>query len=749
MTTYSGFGADGLPVGENSTNLTYLYGISDFFSVMFEDIGVVNLMLEATSESAASVYSRFLQLTSSISLKDIEDSIGSSLKLVIVKDTDAIAGKVNSFTLPLDVVGSKFIANRPLLPTTSLVTGTDYRVSSGVLTLYKPLAELGFPTRLLADGSTEYALWFVDAEVDEQLIHKHYAKLIGVGPSASTEAYKSFVYGLYYLYYQGPTLSILRKGLNLCLGIPLARENEEVIDVRPYLDTDRYMVVTYKNKYVLPYGLIPSVLPGDVLSISDELSQWVDIKDWVEDGDWWINLSIPPSIIPSIPNTQNGRYATAGSNFDYLMRTYIKNHTFLVNVKVSTFKNNQNFQQLADIINRVKPVYTQAIYIWSIPHLEETVRPSDEVLTQRRDKNLWEDFSFSISKMVRDNTRVLSLAPGNMAGDSVNFDGNGLPVSTTMPADCITRGTPSFLRMNVSSNVDRLFRSGLAMRTGDQTVTGIINLPGQYAKTMSSDAGWLTTLFNRGQDTLRAKRSVVAHTRGLSHSFGQQVLNGFSSTGLVQSDKRVIPMYIVTDSIMATKCSAMNVAMPNSSRWSFNVLAGDSNQSINSVAINAGVDLYDYKPLLVKYFNTIFARPAAQVPSSPFLPRGGDYLWLPQYPTDLKDGDSVIGVRILPGLIGVYLVTSNFDLEVSPYVVMPDTDPMIHQANSPMIRGMGPILSLVYSMRGRGVLSYNTSSNAINEGGQTTTLDTEYSDANNTPRQILRDGSALVHRISR
>jgi len=757
MTTYSGFGAGGLPVGTDTTNLTYLYGISDFFSVMFEDTGMVNLMLEATSESAASIYSKFLQMTSSISLKDIEDSIGSTIKLVVIKNSDEVEGKVNTFTLPIEIVGSKFIANRPLLPTTSLEDNVNYHVSDGEITLYKPLSELGFPARKLADGTTEYAMWFVDAEVDEQLIYKHYAKLIGVDPATSTEVYKSFVYGLYYMYYQGPTLSILRKGLNLCLGIPLARESEEVIDVRQYLDTDQYIVITDKNKYVLPYGLLPSVLPGDILSVSDELSQWVEIKDWVEDGDWWINLSIPPSIIPSLPETQTERYATLGSNFDYLMRTYIKNHTFLVNVKVSTFKNNQNFQQIEDIINRVKPLYSQAIYIWSIPYLEETITSSDDTLTQRRDKLLTEDFSFSISRMVRDNTRILWLAPGDMMGDSVNFDTAGLPISDEVPVDCILRGTPSFMRMNASSTIDRLFKSGLSMRTGDQTVTGIVNLPGQYSNTLSSDAGWLNTLFTRGENTLRAKRSVVAHVRGIDNSFGEPALTGFMSTGLITADKsglitadkRVVPMYIVTDETIAAKCSAMSVAPPSSSRWSFNLLARDLDQSINSVAINSAIDLFNYKPLLVAYFNIIFSRTTSQIPSSPFLPRGADFLWLPSYPTDLRDGDLVIGVRIVSGLVGVYLVTSNFDLEISPYKVIEDTDPVIQQANAPMARGLGPMLSPVYSMRGRGVLSYNTLSNAINEDGQTTTVDTEYLDANNTPRQILRDGSALVHKVVR
>jgi hypothetical protein len=287
------------------------------------------------------------------------------------------------------------------------------------------------------------------------------------------------------------------------------------------------------------------------------------------------------------------------------------------------------------------------------------------------------------------------------------------------------------------------------MRTGDQTVTGIINLQGQYANTMSNNKGWLTALFNRGQDTYRIKRSTFSNTRGLGVSFGQPVSSGYSSTALVLSDKRVIPMYIITDDTMAIKCNAMNITTPNPLHWSFNIMSKGIDQTVNSVAINADSSLENSKELLIANFSIIFSRPDYQIPDSPFLPKGGDFLWLPQSYTDLRDGDIAMGIRILPGLIGVYLVTSNLDLEASPYVVVPDPDPVVQQISSGMSRGLGTTLSTVYSMRGRGVLSYNTSSNGINEGGQTTTINTEYSDADNAPIQIIRNGSIIVHRAHR
>ena len=71
-TPLSSFSEQGLDVGADDRNMTYLYGLSDFFTFIFEDTNKTNLMLEANAIKASDIYSHFLQLSSSISLDCIK-----------------------------------------------------------------------------------------------------------------------------------------------------------------------------------------------------------------------------------------------------------------------------------------------------------------------------------------------------------------------------------------------------------------------------------------------------------------------------------------------------------------------------------------------------------------------------------------------------------------------------------------------------------------------------------------------------
>ena len=79
------------------------------------------------------------------------------------------------------------------------------------------------------------------------------------------QTFKNYISGLYYVYSGGPTLDLIKKGLNLALGIPICRGNETVLDIRNYLETDQYIIITDQNQYVIPYGLTPLVNVGDSL----------------------------------------------------------------------------------------------------------------------------------------------------------------------------------------------------------------------------------------------------------------------------------------------------------------------------------------------------------------------------------------------------------------------------------------------------------------------------------------------------
>jgi hypothetical protein len=393
----------GLDFGRASKNLTYYYGLSDFWSSIFEDSDKIDLLLEATSQELSDIYSRFLQLTATLSIADMEVATSQQLKLVLISEDDAVNGQLNTYTLSTPLLSSRLIVNRPFLPTAYYENEIHYRLSDDgtQIQFFTGLSLMGFPSRTLSTGSKQYAIWFVDTVIDESALYDYYGKLIDISPQASTDAYKSFIYGLYYLYSNGPNLALLRKGLNLALGIPLARETETVLEIRKYLETDQWLVITDSNSYLIPFGLTPSVAVGDVLNATDELAQWIEVKDWIHDGDWWINLALPPQIMPYVPAGQPDRYAKAGSYADYLMRNFLKKHTFLVNVKTIDFKNLQNFEQLSSIINEVKPSWTYPIYIWTVPLVDENFNMNDDLLTLRWDQFKCDNITVPMGKMQR------------------------------------------------------------------------------------------------------------------------------------------------------------------------------------------------------------------------------------------------------------------------------------------------------------------------------------------------------------
>lgn len=370
MVPISEFSEEGVDVGSFNRNLTYLYGLSDFFSFTFEDTETLNLMLEAGAVEASEIYSKFLQMTSSLTISDIQDNVGSSIKLVLISEADQI-GVIPKYKVNLPIASAKFLANRPFLPTETLQEGVDFRIvqeteTTASIQFARPLSEYRFSKRATESGIDEYAIWMTDVKVDEQLMYKHYGKILGVAPEISSEQFSNFIYGLHYLYFNGPTLQVLEQGMNLVLGIPLPRGPGVVLDIRNNVESDRYVVITDTDQYLLPSGINPTVSIGDSIDTGTSIAKWIELRDYVADGKWWINVSIPPSIIRDNSNSQNNRFAREGSRFDYIMTNYLKTHTFLVRVNIGAFRDNKYFPYLSDILYNSKPSYAQPIYVWKL-----------------------------------------------------------------------------------------------------------------------------------------------------------------------------------------------------------------------------------------------------------------------------------------------------------------------------------------------------------------------------------------------
>lgn len=363
-------------------NYAYMYGISDFWVTLFEDPSLNQRLLEAQSVSLSEVYSRFLQLTSTMSLEDISVGVGSDIELMLVEQ-ESVGTEDRTFKLSKNFSSVKVVSDRPFLPQLSLEQSVDYeieqRTDGSYITFSKPLLDYGFPFVLSESGLWRFALWASNAVVDEQLISKVYAPLVRVNPDFSSNMYKDYVRGLFFLYMNGPSLALMEQGMSLAIGVPLARTSETVLLTAMDAQSGKWIVVTDRNSYTLPYNLAPTVVVGQVLSQGDTISRVIEIKDYLTDSEWWLNVYIPASILPTTDSFAGGGTAVPGSDIDYVMRTYLRTHTFLVKVNWVPGFNTNGFTNLKQIISNVKPAYTVGVYAWSVPLEADEFETDDDI----------------------------------------------------------------------------------------------------------------------------------------------------------------------------------------------------------------------------------------------------------------------------------------------------------------------------------------------------------------------------------
>ena len=715
---------------EGSTrNMTMLYGLSDFWHLLFEDSEKIDLLLEANAIIASDVYSRFLQLTSSITLEDIQTNIGTQLKLVLISKKDFVQGSLATYTLPEGLQDARYLANRPFLATVTYEDSTNYLIDIDANTIQfasDPFDDK-FPRRVNSAGFEEIALWAIDVETDEKMMYNHYGKLIGVDPQESTEKYKDFLYGLFYLYVHGPDLAMVRRGLNVALGVPLARDDETVLSIRKYPGSGQYFVITDLNSYILPFGLIPTVSEGDTLTVGDEVTTWVEVKDYITDGDWWINLEIPKSLLPYVPEDQPDSYAKPGTYADYLMRNYLRHHTFLVKVNVTTFKNIESFQQLGDIIKRVKPSYTTPIYIWSVPIEDEIIRLIEEETSTRRDTNRCDLVFAQIARMRRN------------------------------AQDPVHRGCPKWIRSNLGQHEYSVlgldpYTNGITSPVMGGNATGFVNRPSALRENTGYEKALMVAKFRRNERNTPHLRSKIVYARNLQPS-GHTGKYYDPWPEFIPANMWSVPLCITTLADLQDRFRSITVPVPDGGAAFTLMQPYWTDGAINDLGINEGVQISQYQLMIEKY-TTVFTKGPKGNYAGNFIPDSALGTYKPPV-TEIKETDYLLCTQIYEQTYAVYWITSSYSGSAINYksvALMSDPDTLrIAQVNMPMTRGLAPAINApIYMTRG-GILneggapsSHTINANGINEdpsGAPVTSL--TYSDLVNLNAPKTR-GSAKI-----
>lgn len=383
----------------------YVYGLSDFWKAWFEDLEVIERTMEATSYQLADTYSQFIQTCSSISLFDINETLHSSIRLILIDESDRVEGTfAPTYRLKEKILDANYLLDRPMASRKAYEKGVHFNlIEDGTkIEFFQELAPtldidgniikegMGFPSRTIpkvgtANGVTQYSIWASDTQVDEQALYEYFGRLVRISPQTSTKVYKDYIQGLFFLYTNGPTIDLLSRGLHLSLGIPLAREDEEVLLVRLDDETGNYLIVTENNSYTIPYGISPSVVVGETLITGSELALVASLVDYQLDENWWVNLRMPASLFP---NSVYPRIASYGSFEEYAMRKYLKTHTFLVKIQLSGNLTTESAAEISRLILDAKPTYTLPILVWSVPVETEDLREEDPLTFKARIDNL-------------------------------------------------------------------------------------------------------------------------------------------------------------------------------------------------------------------------------------------------------------------------------------------------------------------------------------------------------------------------
>lgn len=705
MTPYTNiteFSNTGLNIGKNNRNLTYLYGVSDFWAYMFEDTETVNLLLECNAMSASEVYNNFLQLAANLSLEDISSQVNAQLRLIFLKlNTDAFNGSTNVYNLPTTsgkIHSSKYLTNRPFLPTETLNEETDYLIDpqTNTITFSKPLSQYSFPFRYSANNEPEFAIWLIDVKIENEILQTLYANAINVSrPVVIDDVFKNFLYGLYYVYNKGPVISLIRKGMDLAVGIPLARDNETILETRHLINTDEWMVITDTNSYIVPYGLTPTVNVGDRLSIGDSMSSWVEVKDYESDGEWWLNFAIPSFLLPDAPKVQSGRYATEGSYADWIMRTYLKKHTFLVNIKVDNFKILQSFEDLIGIIKYIKPTYTTPIYVWTVAIPDEILHFDESGVGAELGQQTCEwSITMSPERFIRG-----WIDPNNQDEDL-----------TKRP----TRGCPQFVQFNGPSQVNELLgidpeKNGPPRVIGQGIVRGYANRLERIRPNTELDEAWLRIFKKRYfRGHYFPRRDIASFTRGMDSRYdtGGDLEGTTSGIGFdwlsekIQAE-RVIFLYNATYDDIKAKFVHPNVnrTYPTTG-YVFTLFEPERTiDAINEHQID-GVRLSDYSSVMQNNFDLLFKRASVgetsfdynitvmqynedgtQTPVTKRITYGTSrysnlgilaardsyYSYTPE-PSDIKPNDFLVFVRSNNSFGGVFWATSNLEVDPPPFI---------------------------------------------------------------------------------
>jgi hypothetical protein len=154
----------------------------------------------------------------------------------------------------------------------------------------------------------QMALWAPDAFVDRRVLARNFGSLIGVERDSS-ESYRTFLRGIFQLYVLGPVLERIESALNVVLGLPVVRDDGEVLagvdTTEPLVNrvttqrpaTRQLATYEFPKETPLRADLTTAQVGKVTFQAFEPLTTAVTVTDYVQDPSWWHSTVIPPELL--------------------------------------------------------------------------------------------------------------------------------------------------------------------------------------------------------------------------------------------------------------------------------------------------------------------------------------------------------------------------------------------------------------------------------------------------------------------
>lgn len=304
----------------------FLHGLSALWNRFFKDKPRLKAMYEATEVLAGQAYLDLLGNILCLSVRETPVFRKEFFKLLVIRQ-DLVSkrddGRWEFEVTDLGIKDFQFIYNKIFDPTVILEKNIHFTIENedtDAVVFFKnpfdwdgagniiPGVASRFVKVVDNDGNTseqqELAFWIPDAQIDNFDLYLNFGHLIDRF-EPSSEAYRALIQGVMQYFVRGPTEKHLTSALNVIVGLPVIRDDGEILQSVDTSDVEKNVVITDKAKYSFP-KTVP--LRDDVLDTSnwgtleflafENLSSVFQVFDATKNPTWWFDREISQELLP-------------------------------------------------------------------------------------------------------------------------------------------------------------------------------------------------------------------------------------------------------------------------------------------------------------------------------------------------------------------------------------------------------------------------------------------------------------------